>query len=44
MILKNDAKMVGVEKKDIKKCIVLINVSAITDKKLQNIDAASAKS
>ena len=40
MITKNDAKMTGVDKKDIKKCIVNINVSDIIDKKVQSLDSS----
>ena len=43
MIIKNDAKMVGIDKKDIKKCIVTIDVSDIVEKKVQSLDT-SAKS
>lgn len=41
MILKNDAKMVGIDKKDIKKCIVSIDVSDIIEKKVQSLDTSA---
>ena len=43
MILKNDAKMTNVEKKDIKKCLVLINVDELQGKVLRALIETSAK-
>lgn len=39
MIKRNDPKMTGVDKKDIKKCLVSIDVSEIIEKKVAAIDS-----